>query len=407
MLFESAPTVWSESRPSIGELDLDLILQESGRRASSRKQTPEHLARIAGLMKLFREAKNSDTQLYHLREVMSTSDFPILFGDVLDRQVLAMYQDWVPTWPNYIHRATVRDFRQVRRIALDGLSDRWYPDFAKAELTATKSENNLTEAQYTYGVSVYERAYDINWRMLVNDDLDAFSRLPQLIAQGARRTEEYFATTLFVDANGPHASFYTVGNLNKVTTVNGASGNNPALSIVGLQDAMTVLRSQRDPVTNEPIMVDMVELVVPPSLEVIAQNIMYATTIRAGGFGGGASGGGTADQGLDTVNWMRSKVRLSVNPYLPVVASSANGNTSWYLFANPDNNRPAVEMGFMRGFDSPQLFQKLPDMQRVGGGVDPAMGDFETGSIRYKGMMVFGGSTIDPKMSVASNGSGS
>jgi hypothetical protein len=105
---------------------------------------------------------------------------------------------------------------------------------------------------------------------------------------------------------------------------------------------------------------------------------------------------------------MKNRVRLSVDPYIPIVASSSNGSTSWFLFANPNNGRPALEIGFLRGHESPEIFIKAPNAQRVGGGnVNPMDGDFDTDSIQYKVRHVLGGVTQDNKMSVASNGSGS
>ena len=90
------------------------------------------------------------------------------------------------------------------------------------------------------------------------------------------------------------------------------------------------------------------------------------------------------------------------------MASTANGSTSWFLFANPDNGRPAIEMGFLSGHEEPEIFMKAPNSMRVdGGGVDVMNGDFDNDAIEYKLRHVFGGTREDPKMTVASNGSGS
>jgi len=77
------------------------------------------------------------------------------------------------------------------------------------------------------------------------------------------------------------------------------------------------------------------------------------------------------------------------------------------VFASPAEGRPAVEMGFLRGHETPETFVKLADSQLLGGGVtDPSEGDFDTDSIQYKIRHVFGGTRLDPKMAVASNGTG-
>lgn len=372
---------------------LEQIIAESGERIRSRKQDPRYLERLAEAAAFLADVLEGRRDPYWLREALSTSDFPILMGDILDRQMLARYREWPVTWPAIARRATVRDFRKVRRIALGGAEGRYYPQYQKPELAEPKESNDLTETAYEYAVDVYERAIGVNWRMLVNDDLDAFRDIPDRLARGARRTEEYFATQLFVDSNGPHASFYTAGNGNVVT-------GNPPLSIAGLQKAMEILASQKDE-NGEPIFIEAVVLVTPPALEVTARNILNATELRI------PATGASSDQQIVTANWMRNRVQLVVNPYIPVIASTANGNTSWFLFASPQNGRPALEIGFLRGFEEPALYQKAPNTQRVGGTVDPTLGDFDTQEIRYKGVHVLGGTRVDPKMTVASNGSGS
>jgi hypothetical protein len=256
------------------------------------------MTRVAEAAEFLNDVIAGKRPSYLLQEALSTSDFPLLMGDILDRQLLGNYTAFSPSWQNYCKRGRVRDFRTVRRIALDGLTGRFYPDYAKPELTAPKEDNSLTETGYTYAVQVYEKAAALNWKMIVNDDLDAFSDIPRRLAQGARYTEEYFATTLFVDANGPHASLYTAGNANIVT-------GNPALTIAGLQTAMTVLGAMKDS-AGEPIVVDSVELVVPPALEVTALNILNATQLWLNT----NAAAGTAEQNLVTANWMRNRVAV-------------------------------------------------------------------------------------------------
>ena len=39
---------------------------------------------------------------YLIREALTTSDFPLLFGDVLDRQVLASYKAVDPVWKAFV-----------------------------------------------------------------------------------------------------------------------------------------------------------------------------------------------------------------------------------------------------------------------------------------------------------------
>jgi len=360
-----------------------------GVRQAHGRNNPEYMKKLAEAAKFMADVFEGRRPVYHLQEAMTTSDFPYLFGDVLDRQLLANYRETPAVYRNYCRIATVRDFRTVKRFTVSG---------AEAVLDEVKEqaeypESSLSEGKYDYSVSKYGRRIPFSWESLINDDLDALRDIPARFGRAARRTEQKFATGLYVDSSGPHASLYTAGNSNIVT-------GNPALSVAALQTAMTILAAQTDS-DGEPIIIDAVHLVVSPALEITAENILNALQLEL------IESGGTSNQKLIAVNWMKNRLKLHVDPYIPIVASSANGNTSWFLFADPANNRPALEVGFLRGHTEPEIFIKSPNAQRVGGGAaDPMAGDFDTDSIQYKVRHVLGGTQMDPKMTVASNGSG-
>jgi hypothetical protein len=323
------------------------------------------------------------------QEAMSTSDFSYLFADIIDRQILAAYRSAPVMWQSIARRGTVRDFRAVNRYTLDG---------GEAVLDEVKQLSeykaaSLTDGRYQYSVKKYGRTLPISWETLINDDLDALRDLPQRLGNAARRSEERFVTDLFAGTSGPDSTFFAGGNNNVVTS-------NPALSITALQTALTVLAAQTD-TDGAPIYVEAAWLVVPPALEVTALNILNATQIEM------TDAGGTSNQRLIAANWMRNRVKPLVNPWLPIISTS-NGNTSWYLIADPGVGRPAMEVGFLTGHELPELWVKSPNATRVGGGpVAPEEGDFETDSIVYRVRHVFGGTLMDPKSAVASNGTGS
>jgi hypothetical protein len=354
---------------------------------------PSYGSRLVEAARLYERAVQGNRRaLLDFEEAMTTSDFSILFADILDRQVLGSYQDWPSTWQLYTRRGTVRDFRTVKRFALDG---------ASATLDEVPERGEYPEAavapsEYEYRVTKRGRRLDWTWEMRVNDDLDSFRELPLILGRAARMTEDKFVTQLYAAASGPNSTFFSGGNGNVVT-------GNPVLSVEALETAMTVLAAQRDSDGN-PIFIDRMNLVVPPALEVVANNILNAIQIDA------ASGGGdgTGNNQLRVNNWLARRITPVINPWLPIVSATANGNTSWYLIGQTMAGRPAMEVGFLRGHEQPEVFVKAPDSIRVGGGMAPVEdGDFETDAIRHKVRHVLGGTLMDPKMAVASNGSGS
>lgn len=347
-----------------------------------------YLTRLTETAKFMADILEGRRPVHQLQEAMTTSDFPLLFGDVLDRQVLANYREHPATWRMYAKRSVVPDFRLVSRFAVSGAEATLPVVPEKTEYPAAA----LAESRTQYSVKKYGRRIPMSWETNINNDLDAISDFPARLGKAARRSEDKFATELHVGTAGPHGTHYTSGKGNIVT-------GNPVLNIEGLQTAFTVLGNMKDD-DDEPIVIDMVVLEVPPALEVVARNILNATEIWVN-----ASGGGSAEQQLNTVNWMRNRVSLAVNPYIPIVASASNGSTTWFLHGSTEGGRPAMELGFLRGHTEPEIFVKEPNARRVGGG-GPVMGDFDTDAIDYKVRHVFGGVFLDSKMSVASNGSG-
>lgn len=367
-----------------------------GRPAREARTDPRYREKILRTVTFLAEVQEGKRPMHHLREAMTTGDFPLLFADVIDREMLARYTVTTKSWPLWAKRGTVPDFRLVSRFSIDG---------AQAALLPVPQgdqypEATITDSLYQYRVGKYGRRASFAWEAMINDDLDGLKSIPDRFGDGAARAEEKFATGLIADANGPHATMFSVGNKNQIIVANGSALANPVLGIPGLQNAMVVLARQVDK-DGEPIVIDAFTLVVPPSLEIPARNILNAEQLWITG----DAGGGTAATQLHVNNWMRGRVQIAVDSYLPII-STTNGTTSWYLFANPANGRAAVEMGFLRGHENPETFMKAPDQQRISGGADPMDGDFDTDAIQYKVRHVFGGTRLDPKMAVASNGTG-
>lgn len=369
------------------EASVQKLFGGEGQSARPAQRGPRYMAKLAEAAILVADVYAGKKPVHYLREAMTTSDFPYLFGDILDRQLLAAYRETPQVFRNFCAVKTVPDFRTVRRYTMSGAESVLDTVAEQGEYT----ESALSEDYYEYSVKKYGRRIPFSWEAMINDDLDALKDVPARFGRASRRTESKFATELYVDSTGPHASLYDAATYGNVIT------GNPALSVAALQTAMQVLAAQTDS-DGEPIVIETVEFVVPPALEITAQNILNALQLEL------IESGGTTNQKMIVANWMRNRMRLSVDPYIPIVATT-NGNTSWFLFANPGNGRPALEMGFLRGHEAPEIFIKAPNAQRVGGGqVNPMDGDFDTDSIQYKVRHVLGGTRMDPKMTVGSEG---
>lgn len=318
---------------------------------------------------------------YLLREALTTSDFPYLFGDVLDRQVLANYKAVDPVWRLFTRQSKNKDFKDSYRFAITG-GDQYLAEVGeKGEYLASKR----TEAKFIMALKKYGRQFDISWEALVNDDLDALKDTPSRFATAATRTEHRLVTARYQDDDGTHAA----GNLYDKATAGEINGSAALLTIANLETALEAMAAFRD-ANGEPIQNKAKFLVVPPSLELTARQILTSATkmwMELGGAGGPLP--------YPTANVVSNMgLVLVVDPYLPVLDAD-NGATGWYLFADP-KDIAAIEAAYLGGHERPEICMKNSNKVSVGGGsISPFDGDFATDNVFYRVRLVFGTCKLD------------
>ncbi len=337
---------------------------------------------------------------------MSISDFSALTVDVLDRMLYGYYQVTPVVSMPMMRKHTLLDFRNVSRYLIDGAVD---PPLAVAPGAEPVEKKISQEAVKQYAPLKYESFTRVAWEAMVNDDLGIFQDLAKRLAIGANRGIESFLTGLYVDTAGPNANLYNSGFNNIINIANGAATNNPPLSAQGVQDALTVFMRQVDS-TGYPInMTGTPYLWFGPALYTTAMNLLKQLSVQLSVTGGNSNTQGFPTQFIEVSNWMVQNMSPIHNPFIRIVCTTSGvKDTMWGITLDPGaQDRPAMEFGTLRGFETPQLFSKVPNTMRAGGGLDPAMGDFYTMSQELKVLTVYGGRVIDGRSTVASTGQGS
>jgi len=264
-------------------------------------------------------------------------------------------------------------------------------------------------AAVTYSPLLYQASASINWAAFVGDDLGIFKDVPRRLAMKGNRGVAKFITSQLFDANGPNTTngLFQTGYHNQLLIANGATSDNPRLGIQGLADAYNIIAGQRD-ATGDPIMIGgPMNLVYGSADYSTAKNLanMLENLTSVQGGQAGTSTSNTIGQLIRVRNWAMENLTLVYDPYLSIVASSAP--YSWELILDPNSQeRPGVEVGFLNGFEEPQLFSEIPTTQRMGGGPDPTMGNFWTNNQNIKSMGVMGAAVIDGRSVVGSTGTG-
>lgn len=370
---------------------------ESTALSPRRAMTPEYRRRVAEANTLFEAAASGSLRAKaKLEEALTRSDFPTVYGAALDTKLLAAYQAITPVWSQFAARDVVPDFRQSTWVDLLGGQGA----LAQVKEGAPYPRASLEEAGGGYAVAKYGRTIGLTWEMFKDDRLHAFAQLPNRLAVAAREMEDRIATAQLAVAAGPNPALFGAAKVvgpKKATSSNLMAGN-PALSESSLEAALLAIATRRD-FDNRPVVLNGAVLVVPPSLQTTAERIVGATEVRET----------VGSRLIVRTNPLAGRVRVVVNPWLPVIDTSGNVNTTWYVLPEPAaNGRPAVVLAFLAGHENPDLRVKNDQGTRVGGGaIAPEEGSFEFDTIDYRARHVLGGGTVDANQVLASNGSGS
>lgn len=329
---------------------------------------------------------------YLLREAITTSDFPSLFGFTLERDMMARYKAAIPDWRAWCKVGNLPNFNAGELHKLQG-NDTLLPRVAeKGEyLVSPMSAGYYSRRLYKWG-----RQFDISWEALVNDALGAFSDFAQRFADAVVYTRAYNVTDLIASAAGPDVGLFGAA------VVDGADGqaiNNVgvlALTIANLEATLALMAAQTD-VMGNPLGIQGKHLVVPPALEMTARSILTSTLKMLEELGG--AGGPLPYPTTNVIPQLG--IQLHVNPLLPVIDTSGNRNGTWYVFADLSQGA-AIQMDFLRGYEDPEICMKASDKVAIGGAaLGPLTGDFATDNVFYRVRDVHGGCRLDPRMAYA------
>lgn len=114
----------------------------------------------------------------------STSDFPLILGNTVNRSLRDEYALQQRTFTSWATRGSVRDFKETTRLSLGEVGD-----FKEVKEGGEYEYATLGEGAEKLKIVKYGQLIAITWEALINDDLDAFSRIPRKIANAAARKQ--------------------------------------------------------------------------------------------------------------------------------------------------------------------------------------------------------------------------
>jgi hypothetical protein len=250
------------------------------------------------------------------------SDFPSLLQDVMGKTLRAGYEEAPQTWVPFSRRTTVPDFKLVKRLQIGEA-----PTLLEVGDHGEFTFGTIGEGKEQYQLATYGRRFAITRKALVNDDTDAFSRVPTLFGRAARNLESdtVWAQITANAAMGDGVALFHATHAN-------LSGTSDAISIASIGAGRAAMRVQKG--------IDLVTLLnITPSFLLVP-----------------AAKETLADQFVST-NLMAS-ASASVNPFagrLKVIAEprlDANSVVSWYLAGTTDQI-DIIEYAYLEGEEGP------------------------------------------------------
>lgn len=105
---------------------------------------------------------------------MSTSDFPIILGNVINTTLRRAYEAAPQTWRPFTQITSVADFKSVHRAQIGEA-----PRLEKVNEHGEFKRGKFGEAKETYSIATYGKVIGLTRQAIINDDMSAFNRIPR------------------------------------------------------------------------------------------------------------------------------------------------------------------------------------------------------------------------------------
>lgn len=292
------------------------------------------------------------------RALHSTSDFPYILADVANKTLRMGYEETVRTFQPFCRRVTAADFKTINRVQLGAA-----PSLVAIAESGEVTYGTIGEGREQYAIASYGKAIGINRKTIVNDDLDAFTRIPQLFGAAAARLENgiVYGVLTANAAMGDGTALFHANHSNLAT------GGGSALSATSLSTARTAMRKQTG-LGGETINVMPRYLVMPAALETTAEQLI-ATIVPA-------------QTSNVVVPFIRSLIPIA-EPLL-----DATSATAWYLAAEP-SQIDTIEYAYLEGQEGVRIESEV---------------GFDIEGVKIKAMHDFGAKAIDHRGLYKANG---
>ena len=253
------------------------------------------------------------------RALHSTSDFPEILSAVTNKTLRQAYEAYPRTFMLFCRQVLATDFKAMHRVQLGEA-----PQLLEVGESGEFKRGTLGESKESYKVKTYGRVVAITRQTLINDDLDAFTRIPAMYGNSIAQLESDVVWGV-ITANPAMAD----GNALFHTTHKNLAGTGASLAVEAVGSARAAMAKQTGLDKKTVLNVRPAFLIVPASLELKAEQMVAQNLVPAA-----------------TSNVVPQSIRTLApisEPRLDAVSE-----TAWYLAASP-NQIDTIEYAYLEG----------------------------------------------------------
>ncbi len=294
-----------------------------------------------------------------------TSDLANILANVMNKTLRQQYDGTPRTFTVWARRSTNPDFKTISRTILSGS-----PSLLAVDQSGEFKRGAVTDGKETYQLATFGRTVAFSRQAIINDDLNALTRLPQLFGQAAADLESDTVYAVLT-ANAALADGVTLFHASSHGGNLITSGAAPDVTTLGV--GRKVMRLQTG---LEGRLINLVPrfLLAPAALEQVVYQYTSANYVPA-----------TAS----AINEFRAGGRTALEPVIEPRLDAASA-TAWYLAADPATV-DTVEYCYLEGNEG------VYTETRVGFEVDgvemKVRHDFAAKALDYRGLFQNDGAT--------------
>ena len=282
-----------------------------------------------------------------IRAAFSSVSLPGILSNVANKKLLQSYEAQPIIAMKLCSTGDLNDFKENDRFRLTDVGD-LLPIAADGEI----KDGGLIEESAKNQLDTYGKKFCLTRKMIINDDLGAFMKVPTAMGnRAARLIDQLFFSRLL--SNPAQADGKALFSTNHKNLLSGASS---VLSSDSLKKAIQLFLDQVD-ADGQPISVEPKYLLVPTALKHLAIELTQGATLIMSG----------TDNAVRPALNVLSDENLQVisSPYLGNSAYEGSSQTGWYLFGDP-KTVDTWEIGFLKGKRTPTVERGETDFNTLG-----------------------------------------